>query len=258
MANKRGLGWLSRGALLAVAALFVPACGGGGGGAKNPGVTSALWNSTSGVSSGSSGGGLLWIDPNAGPIGGTGGTGDLTYGDAYPGGKWPSGKTYNTNPDASRPVYVSAAQSSTEEDNIEAQVQAYRQAWIRANSGGGGGIGGIGGGGIGIAQLPSLYIGTNLRGTARAVAKDLALGYLPPLESLAALMRAAKLNFTTGSESGYWATAADAATAYNVMGAGVQNRSLGGGWFGGGYWTDVTNGPWWGLVFCDTTSTTGP
>src|SRR5438105_4553522 len=83
------------------------------------------------------------------------------------------------------------------------------------------------GGGGGIAQLPSLYIGTNLRGTARAVAKDLALGYMPPLESLAALMTAAKLNFTTGSESGYWATAADAAAAYNVMGTGVQNRSLG-------------------------------
>ena len=66
-------------ALLA-AALIVPGCGDGGDGKKNPGVTKSLWNSTSGMGSGGAAGGtLLWNDPNNGPIGGSGGTGDLTY-----------------------------------------------------------------------------------------------------------------------------------------------------------------------------------
>src|SRR5437016_7085459 len=198
-------------------------------------------------SGGAGPGTLLWNDPNNGPIGGSGGTGDLTYGTAWP-------NLYPAPPNSLRPVYVTAGLNRAEEDNIEAQVQAYRQAWLRQqNQAGAGGIGGVGG--IGVATLPALYYSSNLRGVARARCEDLSMGNNAALQSLAARMTAAKLSFTGGTESEYYATGADSAAAYAGMGTAVQKRSLQGGWFGGGYWTAPS---WWGLVFCQSGSMTGP
>jgi hypothetical protein len=227
--------------------LNVSACRDGGDGTKtNPGVTGALWNSTSGTGSGGSGGALLWNDPNSGPISGSGGSGDLTYGTAWP-------TLYPTPPNSLRAVFLTGPLSQSEEYNIEGQVQAYRQVWLQQHNAGAG-IGGFGGG-AGVATLPPLYISTNLRGIARARCKDLSMGYGTALQSLAARMTAAKLIFATGSQTEYYAKGADAGAAFTAMGTAVQDRSIQGGWFGGGYWTAPST---WGLVFCLSGSITGP
>ena len=257
MTSERGLGWMARGALLA-AVLIIPACGGRAKGTQ-PGTTGAKWNSTQATTGGTNVTPLMWRDPNLGPISGSGGTGDLIYGIAF---SLPLG-----DPDYNRPVNLGTAFSKTEEINIEAEVTAYRQAWVTANNGGGGG-GGLGGGGFigGFQQLPGLYYSDNLRAIARARCKDITQTNNAPA-SLAARMTAAMLSYTAPSEYYNMATVcATAKEAWVAMGGGnnasaVSTRARAGGWFGGGYWPAATGAPnpsQWGLVFCDSGSATGP
>jgi hypothetical protein len=245
------MGWLSRIALLAAALLVVPACGSSGGTkAPFPGSTSAIWQNTASTGP-TQGTGVFWKDPNTAPIVNSGGTGDLFYGTVTQ--PWNGPVKYPAAPDSNRPVYLIAPQNSAEEYNIEGQAQGFRQAQAQ---GGGGGF--FNNNQFGVNQLPPLYISYNLRNVARARCKDLSDGFQNALESLANRMIAAKLSFVAGTEQGFYATGADAGAAWTLMVTiGADQAALAGGWFGGGYWNSGVT-PWWGLVFCDSNSTTGP
>jgi hypothetical protein len=162
--GKRGVRCIRR--LLLAAAIIVPACTDGAPGTKNPGTTGALWNSTSGSGSPSDGGPgvLLWNDPNTAPIqGGTGGGGNLTYGQAdptdygagpppTPGAPWMNSALSSATPQS--------ATTAADEQTIEGLALAYQSSLI--NLGGAGGVAGIGGvGGIagvgGLNQVAPLY-----------------------------------------------------------------------------------------------------
>ena len=248
MSSKQGMGWLARAALLA-AVLIVPACGGGGPSPTPSGTTSSLWNSTStGGGTFSPGGGVIWNNPNNGPIGTGTGNVDLAYGTVTT--PWNGPVKYPSPPNSIRPVYLTAPLVSAEEFNIEGQADGYRQAWLNANNGGA-----FNNNNFGFNQLPPLYISTNLRSVARARCKDLSAGNGAALETLNDRMIAAKLKFVNNSGTEFYATGADAGAAWTAFGANAQTDALNGGWFGGGYWTSP---PYWGLVFCQSNNSTGP
>jgi hypothetical protein len=273
MARTRGLGWLARGALLA-SALVVPACTDSGTGAKNGGTTAALWNTTSGGASvGPAPGVLLWNDPNTGPInGGTGGGGNLTYGQADPtdygsgppppgGSKWMNSALSTATPQN--------ATTGADEQTIEGLALAYHSSLT--NLGGAAGVAGIGGvGGVagvgGFNQQPPLYSSSNMelepRGYCEAIlapagAVTFGPGAFNTAGGLAWRLGKCGINLAMQNPTEYPVRSGAATTAtqaWNAMAtAGAQARIQGittSAYCGAGSWT-MGGATEWDLTFID-------
>jgi len=176
--------WIARTAALA-AAILIPACGnvGSPGGANPNGI---LWNSqgTTGAGSGGTGGpgGGLWVDPNSGlgasPIGISNiisSADDATY-DAYsPGGQggvFISKITYILGRFHPLSTDTGSMAITSRENQLQGQINAYRQQKL-GNVGGGGGING----GLAVGNVQGVILSGHFKGTksARAHCKHYAL-----------------------------------------------------------------------------------
>ncbi len=261
MAKTRVLGRMFRGLLaLSVAALY--ACSDGddsslpvGGGSATP----LNWNSTTSPTGGQ-GGGLVkplnWIDPNLGPIGGggSGGGGDLTYGQADP-MTYPPG-----DPLAGIPVCSAAPQSAAaaaEESNLEGRALAYYASLFTVNQGGGGG-------GFGqVPVIPGFYSNPKIQTVARARSKAMVMG-AANVPQLPARLTLCAVNFippTTPAGAPADSHASGAGMTYvqawNSMSGPVQAfisapRSI--SFFGAGYWDDGAGNNHFDMIWLETSS----
>jgi hypothetical protein len=273
MASTRGLGWLARGALLA-SALIVPACTDSGTGPKNNGATGALWNTTSGgPSAGPTPGVLLWNDPNTAPIkGGTGGGGNLTYGQADPtdyGSGPPPGPGAAWMNSALSSAKPQNATTAADEQTIEGLALAYHSSLT--NVGGAAGVAGIGGvGGAagvgGFNQQPPLYSSSNMelepRGYCEAIlapagAVRAGPGAFNAAGGLAWRLGKCGINAAMQNPTEYpqaSGAVANATAAWNAMAAAGAQRRIqmigSSAYCGAGSWT-VGGKTEWDLTFID-------
>lgn len=246
MSTDRKLGWLGWVALLA-AVLIVPACGDTNRTGANPGVTPALWNTTTTGGGNTYYGPLLWIDPNLGPNPSPPGGGlDLTYATADPANYGPG------TPGAANGQYTvstSRAQDAVMDGHESTIVGSAGGAYGLAFGGGGlggiGGVGGIGGGIGGGGGGPGWYAPNN---TVRAVARGLARhwatvgGAAPPtLSSLNQRLTWVGVNpaYMNAMEWPAYGAGMTGAQAWTVM-SGAVSGYIGGAvaplWAGAGGW----------------------
>lgn len=181
MSSKRAWVWSGRLAAL-VAAVVIPACGdNGSSGGQNP--NGIFWNSVAGSSGGGTGapGQSLWVDPNSGLGASTIGISNIitSADDATYDGYYPSGQGGLT---AAKIVYIfnnlhplstdTGSQAiTTRENQLQGQINGYRQQQL--GNVGGGGVNG----GIAVGNTQGIILAGHFKGTksARAHCKHYAL-----------------------------------------------------------------------------------